>query len=115
MKKRVEEILAPLDQIPLECDGFCRCASYLLTKYGVEHEVWTGTAFFHDEEILPGLHYWIRVDDLWVDYRLRMWFGPDAPHGVHETKPVGMEYKGHPVSGFAANEMIYKILTGGML
>lgn len=114
LKERIEQLLAPLDQIALECDGFCRCASFVLTRAGIDHVVWTGSATFNGKALPPSIHCWIRADELWIDYRLKMWLGPEAPHGVHDAQPVGMEYTGAPALDFRADSTMYQILTGKM-
>lgn len=102
----VAELLAHLDPLPLECDGFVRAASWVLKQAGVPHEVWAGTVTFQGQT-LP-YHMWLTLEGVPVDYRLRMWFGPAAPHGVGPHLEV--EYAGEPVNPIV-NQIVYDILT----
>ena len=95
MKKRLAELLDQHDQCKVECDGFVRIASHELSKAEIPHKVLSGCARVGNEgdETLIPLHFWIEVDDgegsvLTVDYRLRMWAGSDAPHGVFYNESV---------------------------
>lgn len=106
-KEQIEAILAPYDRCPLECDGFTRIASYLLNKHKIAHQTMGGYATWRGKVVSP--HWWIQVGSLVVDYRLRMWCGPDAPHGVVEGGSV--EYMGDP-SPMQCNDVIFEILTG---
>ena len=61
-------------------------------------------------------HFWITIPqgdgpDLVIDYRLRMWFGESAPHGVHEGTPPGVRYRGRPVT-HTPNPHLFEILSG---
>lgn len=74
--------LAPLDELPLECDGMTRVISALLFREGIAHRACYGTLRLPQVGSIP-LHYWIQFPDATVcDYRARMWLGPDAPHGL---------------------------------
>ncbi len=108
--KKVKEILDPYDKTRTECDGFTRVATYLLTKAGIPHAVCTGQARWR-EDYLP-LHFWIVLGDCtMVDYRLRMWFGEEAPHGVFVDKSV--DYDGVSIE-MPVDDFTFEILTRGM-
>lgn len=69
-----------VDALPVECDGATRLVSLALHEAGIEYSVWNG--------VIPnGLpHWWVMLlcqeGLVRVDYRLRMWLGENAPHGV---------------------------------
>lgn len=104
--------LAPLDQAPVECDGFVRLASILLAREGLEHEVHVGRLS------LPGArsispHFWIALPGgLICDYRARMWLGDQAPHGVFRPEPAH-RYESRCVTSFHEDaELIFWVLSG---
>lgn len=95
------------DKLDLECDGMTRVLSYLLHTNNIDHSVCRGHVVLLDEvegDPDEGLyecglinpHFWIEVDGLVVDYRLRMWtqdlpqvyVESRVPHGVF----VGSDY-----------------------
>jgi hypothetical protein len=69
-------------------------------------------------------HFWLVVEPWIIDYRLRMWLGPSAPHGVflleHGTPRQDRSRYGtgeHPdyhgrVCQFLATETIFELLSG---
>jgi len=102
MKDKLTNILDQFDKCKVECDGFVRIASHELVKAGINHRVLVGYAFVpndgDDDLIQP--HFWIEVKDedgliLTVDYRLRMWVGDHAPHGVfyNEDEYPSVDYR----------------------
>lgn len=110
-KDQITNLLEPYDRIlALECDGFCRVASRVLTDAGIEHEVMEGSVSSSVGDI--PLHYWIMVGGLHVDYRMRMWLGDEAPHGVFEHLPEGFEYEGWQVVQMPCSDLVFEILTG---
>jgi hypothetical protein len=82
----IQKYLDQLDDLRLECDGMTRVITYKLRELDVEHEVRVGCIAMGDKEFIP--HYWIELRlgavPYIIDYRARMWLGPDAPHGVFE-------------------------------
>jgi hypothetical protein len=109
LKEKVEEIVGPYDSYPLECDGLTRVAAYLLRMSDVKHNTIVGTVSFDGQEFNP--HYWIELETGEVlDYRLRMWFGEKAPHGVFIPEDEGVEYEGFAME-IGATEMMFEILT----
>lgn len=107
---RVRKLLDPYDKLRLECDGFTQVAHYVLKKAKIPHTVYHGSVVFGAKG-LP-LHFWIMLDDTTaVDYRLRMWFGDSAPHGVYEyNNDCPVVYDGEPTT-LNVTDFIFDILT----
>jgi hypothetical protein len=89
--------LHPLDSLPLECDGMTHVIAVILNRTGISYTVFKGV--LHDTSLPLTdsraciVHFWIGLPDgAVVDYRARMWFGLDAPHGVF-TPSVGSRYQ----------------------
>ena len=110
--KLIETILSPYDALQgLECDGFTRVADYLLVQAKVPHICFMGKVSFKGDEI--PFHMWIKVDGyIYVDYRLRMWFGPDAPHGVFKDLSSDVVYSDAVVYDKPViNSQVFYLLT----
>ncbi len=110
-----KSLLKRFDSLPLECDGFSRVATYALTKLGVPHRVMGGYVETPAGVVQP--HFWLVLDggdgEAWVvDYRLRMWAGPNMPHGVFRP-PAGIFYHGEEVS-LQCDPFIFDVLTSGV-
>ncbi len=98
LREKVRNLLDPLDELALECDGFARVAHAVLNEAGIKHTVYVGSVDYADYHV--PLHYWIMLGDgathhTIVDYRLRMWTDANAPHGVlrfKETERAGVFY-----------------------
>lgn len=110
---RLKSLLDPLDELSgLECDGFSRAASYVLTKAQVEHKVLRGYVVTLTCNVNP--HFWLEAGVWRIDYRLRMWAGPDAPHGVFNPDAVDMkrfaEYTAQSIVEFDTPEWLYRLL-----
>lgn len=91
----------------LECDGFSRAVHYNLASCGIEHTIMSGTVEGQLGHI--SLHYWIEIDDMVLDYRLRMWLGKEAPHGYFKKTDVQEIYNGVKTH-FHVNQTVYEIL-----
>lgn len=89
----------------LECDGATRVFDYLLTNNNIKHIVMVGTASLEDKEML---HYWIKIDDMILDLKSKMWFGDEASEGLFKTSKV--KYNGKPID-LNTPELMYRILT----
>lgn len=112
---RLSAWLAPLDQAPVECDGFVRLASILLTREGLEHEVHVGRlSLAGANSISP--HFWIALPGgLVCDYRARMWLGELAPHGVFQPDPAH-KYESKGVTSFQEDAaLLFWVLSGAEL
>jgi hypothetical protein len=79
--QKIKDLLDPFDCYEnLQCDGFSNIAHHFLSKANIPHTQMVGSVKFQD--LTMDLHRWIVVGNYTLDYRLRMWFGPCAPHGV---------------------------------
>ena len=108
---RVRLLLDKYDVCSVECDGFTRIAHSVLFRHHVPHHVYVGTVTMGDETI--PLHYWIELPDgTVVDYRLRMWLGDTAPHGVFPPTAT-VVYRGTRIS-LSTPQFLIDILTGGI-
>lgn len=96
--------LEPLaNQAQVECDGMTRLASHLLHKNGVEHIVAGGVLVdmqrLQDPEVgteqnCGVTHWWLELGFGYiVDFRARMWMGPEAQHGVFIPAGGRFEYR----------------------
>ena len=103
------KILKTIELAPVECDGFCRMASYLLSNAGIEHECFVGELNLEDGRNIP-LHYWLVAQGKHIDYRARMWLGDDAPHGVFEPD-ASAHYVGNKVELGKITPGIFKMLS----
>lgn len=124
MKEKIEQLLDPFDKCKVECDGFIRIASHHLLKEGIQHRVMVGYAFVpnlegDDDVVQP--HFWIELEDedgltLTVDYRLRMWVGDHAPHGVfyNEDEYPSVDYRAVNELTLDTDPRLIEILAGNM-
>lgn len=81
---RIDDYLAVLDELPLECDGLSRVVSTLLQRDEIQHCVHVGSVDVEGVGTIP-LHWWIELPDgRLLDLRSRMWLGQDdrVPHGM---------------------------------
>lgn len=109
-KYLIEGLLGEFDSLSLECDGFTRCAHYALLQNGVDHRCFKGSCTVG--ETVVSLHFWIVAGKYTVDYRLRIWAGPAAPHGIFETNQFpDVQYKGEEIL-LPMSAVIFEILTG---
>jgi hypothetical protein len=108
---RVVDLTKTFDGAALECDGMTRVLHTVLSRHRVPHVVKIGRVEWSGKQFDP--HFWIELPDgKVVDYRLRMWFGGQAPHGVFDPERAGVEYDGHTASIPLLNDMVFQILTG---
>ncbi|WP_343177139.1 hypothetical protein [Pseudomonas sp. 4810-S13] len=91
--QKLQGWLEPLSDIAqVECDGMTRVVSHLLSKNGIEHIVAGGLLVdlkriddtaVSNHELCGVSHWWIELGYSYVvDFRARMWLGPEAQHGV---------------------------------
>lgn len=109
---RLGEWLAPIDGMPLECDGLTRVASTLLRREAVAHQVFAGELIVEGVGVVRP-HYWIRLaDGRVIDYRARMWLSPSpaVPHGVFRPPPE-VRYQGEDVGPADLPAAIFEILS----
>lgn len=105
--------LAPLDALPLECDGMSRVVSALLTRDSISHQVCTGILEIDGVGAIS-YHWWVEFGDGAIcDWRARMWLGEGSavPHGVFERAP-GVRYVAIERFVLAANPLVFVVLTG---
>ena len=106
---KITEILKEIEQAPVECDGFARLASYLLTKNKIGHQIMVGSLSTPMGKI--PLHFWVVVDDLIIDYRARMWLGENAPHGVFSNTKPDSFYQGEITLLEPTTDTLFEILS----
>lgn len=90
---RLQRWLDPLNEAPVECDGMTRAISALLSINGIEHQTFGGIladdSAVGSEANVGVTHFWIKLaDGSTIDYRARMWLGPEAPHGVFQERDI---------------------------
>jgi hypothetical protein len=106
----LESLADRYDHLPLECDGLTRVQSYCLARAGVKHQAWQGSVRFRGRFI--ALHCWLTTAVWVLDYRLRLWLGPEAPHGVFRP-PEGLRYEGRPAL-LTPGPLVYALLAEGV-
>lgn len=119
MIARLRELLDPYDTYQVECDGFVLIAAHVLCEADVPHTVYSGSALVargETPEYIP-FHFWIEVEangeSITVDYRLRMWTGDYAPHGVFVNRGE-VEYERAGELEIRPSEFLFKALTRGV-
>jgi hypothetical protein len=104
-------LLDPYDGLKhLECDGFTRVASYVLTEAGIPHRCRAGTCVVGRRVVDP--HLWIEAGGFRIDYRLRRWVGAQAPHGVFALDLPGVEYTGEAIE-LTVTRFLFDVLAEG--
>jgi hypothetical protein len=87
-----------IDRSQTECDGASRLVHLALTIACIPHTVMCGYLYHHGLAMVP-FHFWFKCGDFVIDYRARMWYGPEAPHGVFETHEYpSFSYAGEPTT-----------------
>lgn len=84
----------------LECDGLTQVFHRILSDEKIQHTVNIGQVIYQPTNQKIPLHYWIEVEGLQIDYRLRMWFGEtsNVPHGVFfKDSQRSVSYFGEPI------------------
>jgi hypothetical protein len=107
-KTKLTQLLDEYDSLPLECDGFTRVVTYLLSQAGIEHKVFAGRCRVGTKVVAP--HFWIRSGRWTIDYRLRMWAGQNAPHGVFAVSWFpSVKYEGEEID-LPVPKVVFEIL-----
>ena len=80
------------------------------------HKVMAGAVMNGAGQVLIPLHFWVDALGEIIDYRVQMWVGPDAPHGVFSPKDhPDYVYTGKPTEfdlmGCLALEWVAEIPT----
>jgi hypothetical protein len=97
-QQRLTQLTKHVDAFAVECDGSAKLVHLALWRAKQPHVSMAGVVVNADGEVLRSPHCWTVAEGLIIDYRLQMWLGPDAPHGVF--KPAdhpGYVYLGHPI------------------
>lgn len=105
--------LAPLDTLPLECDGMSRVVSALLRRDSISHLVCAGSLEIGGVGSIA-LHWWVEVGDGTIcDWRARMWLGGGiaVPHGVFEPAPA-VRYEAKERFVLDSDPMVFAVLAG---
>lgn len=112
-------LLAPVDSLPLECDGLTRVISTLFQRDGIPHGVNIGALSVAGVGTIPH-HWWIALPNGQVcDYRARMWLGKteQVPHGIFAPDLCHVYSVSTTVdpSAVRLSETIFEILAGKQL
>lgn len=109
--QKISWLLSPLDAAQVECDGFTKLATTVLNKHGIAHNCYMGHVTAPNGKTTP-IHFWIEREGLIIDYRLKMWLGVQAPHGVFEKESTEYRYSGKPIEIGILSEMLFTVLSG---
>jgi hypothetical protein len=109
-RRKLKELVDKYDALPLECDGLTRVLAHVLTRENIDHKVFVGSFEFQGRSV--PIHFWIEIGKYRIDYRLRMWLGQIAPHGVVEIENCPVAYFGKEVE-MDVPEIVFQILGGG--
>lgn len=108
---QVRTLTSPFDGAQLECDGMTRVLHTVLADNHIPHTPKVGQVDWKGHHFNP--HFWIELPDgNVVDYRLKMWFGASAPHGVFDPKKMGVTYDGRTVSMPLLPDFLFEVLSG---
>lgn len=110
------ELTSHVDAKQLEADGATRLVHLALFRAHMPHKVMAGAVANGAGEVLIPTHFWVATMGQIIDYRARMWAGPDAPHGVFSPKDhPDYVYTGRPTEfdlmGCLALEWVAEIPT----
>lgn len=111
----VEAMVEILDPLPLECDGMTRCASMILSTFGIAHEVFAGSLQVTGVGTI-GCHMYLALPSgEHFDLRARMWLGEDlrVPHGVFFPS-ADHDYRGKALE-LLMSPIVFTILSGRSL
>lgn len=110
MRAQLEELVADLDDAPVECDGMTRLVVTRLAEAGIPHQAYLGELTTPAGRI--GLHYWVRAAGWVIDLRARRWLGanPGVPHGVVEGCGKPWVYEGRPTEVAPVSLEMFELL-----
>lgn len=104
----LEAALSLYDMAHLECDGLTRVLHTILARENIPHTVWMGRLSWADKAVT---HFWIKLaTGETVDYRARMWLGPQAPHGIFRAEETEAIYLGHQIEMDILPEWLFNLL-----
>lgn len=108
---QVIKLTSPFDSSKTECDGMTRILHTVLSDSRIQHVVKIGRVEWNGKHFSP--HFWIELPNgKVVDYRLKMWFGHSAPHGVFDPEKMGVVYEGREASIPVLTDFLFGILAG---
>lgn len=113
---QLQQWLAPLERLPLECDGMTQVVSTLLAREGIAHRAVVGSLAVAGVGTIA-LHWWIELADGWLcDLRARCWLGDDArvPHGVFEPGTAAL-YTPRQTCDAVVSPVVFWVLAGAPL
>lgn len=97
IEKYLTSLTQHVDFVVGECDGITRLVHLALARSGIAHKVYSGWVHVPAGDDIA-VHFWAEVEGWIIDYRLRMWAGEQAPHGVfRKDKFLEYEYVGLPI------------------
>jgi hypothetical protein len=108
-KNQIQHILSEIENSPVECDGFARLASYLLTTHNISHQIYMGSLTTNTGQI--PMHFWLKCGDFIIDYRAKMWLGNTAPHGVFDNTLPDTQYQGELVFLKLISKELFQIMS----
>lgn len=110
---KIDSLLDKFDNLPLECDGLTRVLHTVMVKEGYGHLVLMGTITLGEISFTP--HFWIEItNNRIIDYRARMWLGPEAPHGIFDRDETQAKYEGRIINMAPLDDPVFSALTEGM-
>jgi hypothetical protein len=111
----MNELLAPYDPLPLECDGLTRVLATVLAREGIAHRCYMGSVVDSRTQNGSRLHFWIELPDgRTIDYRARMSMGEteDIPHGIfNKSDYPHIFYFGHNITLEPLSPILFEALT----
>jgi hypothetical protein len=109
LQNKISQLLSQYEKLPLECDGFSRIVHFLLTRECIEHNCYCGRVTWNNVPFVP--HFWIQVNDYFIDYKLQMWFKeiPLPPNGIFKLVN-GLIYEGYEIK-LDCSSLMFDVLT----
>ena len=108
-----DALLSPYTGLTLECDGYSRVVTYVLTEAAIPHIVRIGSLTDTTRLITVAPHLWVEVGRLRIDFAARLWLGdgPTIPHGVFAPDEyLHLRYDGKPIA-LAVSPIIFEVLV----
>ena len=84
---KLNKLLLEYEHIPVECDGHSLIVSHLLAHLDIPHQRMIGSVLLSSGQLIAP-HLWIEIDEMRLDYRLRLWGqrtisdASELPHGL---------------------------------
>lgn len=110
---KIHSLLDKFDNLPLECDGLTRVLHTMMVKEKYAHLVMLGAVSLGSNSFAP--HFWIEtINNQIIDYRARMWLGPEVPHGIFDRTKTQAKYEGRIIKLELLDDFMFSYLTNGM-